>query len=58
MTRPIPVILILLLSYILAPPLLEWVTEPTGGWYKPFAIWLIVVVVAFVVQARNTDNDA
>lgn len=58
MTRPIPIILILLLTYIVAPPLLNWITAPTGAWYKPFLIWLIVVVVAFVVQARSGQDDA
>ncbi len=58
MNRPIPIVLIVLLLYIAAPPLLDWVTEPSGAWYKPFGFWLLVIVIAFVVQARTRDHDA
>lgn len=58
MSRPIPIILILLLTYIVAPPLLDWVTSPSGVWYKPFIVWLLVVIIAFVVQARSGGDDS
>ena len=48
-----PLLLLVLLAYIFSPILLGWVTNPSGVWYKPYIVWMLVVVVAFVVQTRK-----
>ncbi len=52
MTR-LPIVLAVLLTYIVVPPLLNWITDPTGVWYKPFVIWLLIIAVAFTIQLRS-----
>lgn len=53
MNQQRPLILLLLLAYIFSPKLFSWVIDPIGGWYKPYIIWVIVVIVAFVIQTRK-----
>ena len=57
MNRSLPLILLLLLAYIATPLMLNWVTDPKGVWYKPFIIWLAVIVVAFIVERRASHDD-
>lgn len=45
-----PVLLITLLAYIFSPSLIAWVTDPVSGWYKPFIVWIIVVIIAYLIQ--------
>ncbi len=53
MNQQRPLILLLLLAYIFTPTLYAWVISPSGVWYKPYIIWLLVIVAAFVVQRRK-----
>jgi hypothetical protein len=50
MNKPSPLVYLALVGYICAPSLTGWVMNPNGQWYRPFGIWLLVVVVAFLVQ--------
>lgn len=52
-----PLLLIVLLAYIFMPTFYGWVTDAAGAWYKPFVIWALVVVIAYVIQARRPQND-
>jgi hypothetical protein len=47
------VILLLLVAYIFSPTLFNWILNPEGAWYRPFIVWLLVIVVAFAVQLRR-----
>lgn len=57
MNRQRPLILIALLAYIFLPTIFDWVTTAERAWYRPFIVWLVVVVVAFLLQSRHADND-
>lgn len=57
MNRQRPLILILLVVYIFLPTAFNWVTDPTGAWYKPFVIWFLVIIGAFLLQKRKAPND-
>jgi len=56
MKRHRPLLLFLLLVYIFAPTLLSWVTHPEGDWYRPYFLWLLVVVIAYLLQDRSNDT--
>lgn len=58
MNRQRPLILILLLVYISFPSVFNWLTNPVGLWYKPYLIWLLVIVVAFLIVHRKSRHDA
>ena len=52
-----PLLLIVLVIYIFSPTLFSWVVNPNGAWYRPYLIWLLVVVIAYVLQGRKKKND-
>jgi hypothetical protein len=47
------VILLLLVAYIFSPSLFDWIVNPEGAWYRPYIAWLLVIVIAFVMQLRR-----
>lgn len=49
------VILLLLVAYIFSPSLFNWILNPEGAWYRPFIVWVIVIVIAFVMQVRRKN---
>ena len=46
-------LLILLVAYIFTPTLFNWMIAPNGTWYRPFIIWLIIIVIAFTLQKHQ-----
>ena len=57
MNNPSPLVYLALVAYILAPTLTGWVMDPAGEWYRPFGIWLLVVVIAFFVQKYKAKRS-
>lgn len=49
------VILLLLVAYIFSPSLFNWIINPEGAWYRPFIVWVVVIVIAFVMQIRRKN---
>lgn len=47
------IILLLLLVAMFTPSLLNWMIDPQGDWYRPYVIWALVIVIAFLVQVRG-----
>lgn len=47
------VILLLLLAYIFSPTVFSWILAPNGAWYRPYIVWVVVIVIAFVMQWRR-----
>ena len=47
------VILLLLVAYIFSPSLFNWIINPEGAWDRPYIVWVIVIVIAFVMQIRR-----
>ncbi|MBU2986333.1 hypothetical protein [Saccharophagus degradans] len=52
-----PLLLLMLVVYIFSPTLFSWVVNPDGAWYRPYLIWVLVIIVAFFVQTRSKRND-
>ena len=53
MTNQRLVILLLLIAYIFSPTLFTWMINPEGAWYRPYIIWVVVIVIAFLMQLRK-----
>lgn len=49
------VILLLLVAYIFSPSLFNWIINPAGAWYRPYIVWVIVILIAFVMQIRRKN---
>ncbi|VUD53293.1 hypothetical protein TDB9533_01805 [Thalassocella blandensis] len=57
MSRQKPLLIIALLFYIVAPSLFEWMSAISGSWYRPFIIWLAIIIIAYIVQFRDKSHD-
>ena len=43
--------------YLFSPAIMDWWTDPNGAWYRPYLLWLILIVVTFILQSqRDTDE--
>lgn len=49
------VILLLLIAYIFSPTLFNWIINPEGAWYRPYIVWMVVIVIAFIMQIRRKN---
>lgn len=49
-------LLILLVAYIFTPTLFNWIVSPEGSWYRPFIIWLIIIILAFSLQKYQKSS--
>ena len=53
-----PYRLLLVLSgglFLFSPNIMDWWIEPGGAWYKPYLLWLILIVITLITQS---DQDA
>ncbi|MBX2807320.1 MAG: hypothetical protein KTR20_01705 [Cellvibrionaceae bacterium] len=42
--------LTLFIAYTFAPTLFSWVASPEGSWLKPFMVWTLVIIGAYLLQ--------
>jgi len=40
----------ILIGYIFAPTIYGWIALPGGTWLKPFFIWSLIIIGAFMYQ--------
>lgn len=51
-------LLILLLIVIFAPTLQDWATQGGAQWYRPYLLWLVMIVcVAWTVQQSQKQQE-
>ena len=55
LTRPI--MLMIMAAYVFSPSLFGWMIDPAGAWYRPYLIWVGIVVVAFFLQPHAVDSE-
>lgn len=50
--------LVLLLGvYFFSPVIIDWWLDANSAWYRPFAIWLVLIVMYFWLNhTRGTDE--
>ena len=47
------VALLVLLACIASPLIYQWITEPDGSWLRPYGVWLLLVIAAWLIQRRH-----
>ncbi|WP_179957784.1 hypothetical protein [Exilibacterium tricleocarpae] len=52
-----PLMFLLLVLYVFSPTLFNWMINPDGAWYRPYIIWMLVIVIAYVIQNRRQRHD-
>ena len=50
-------VLLMGLAFVFYPSITEWVTSGETTWYRPYQIWLVVVVAAFWNQRARFSDD-
>ena len=49
--------LLLITAYIFSPTLISWMINPNGAWYRPYIIWVMLIVAVFMYQQRTRRDD-
>ena len=49
--------LVLVMAATFSPSVLDWMLDPRGAWFRPFTVWLAVIVIAFLVQLKGRKHD-
>jgi len=55
--KPRLFILLLLVLYIFSPTLFNWMVNPNGAWYRPYIIWVVVILLAYFLQGRRPSGE-
>lgn len=42
--------------YLFSPTIMDWWITPDGAWYRPYMLWLILILVTFILQ-NGSDVD-
>ncbi len=56
MYKQSPILLLMLLLLIFSPSLASWILSTEGAWYRPYIIWLVVIVITYFVQRTAVKN--
>jgi hypothetical protein len=43
--------------YLFSPAIMDWWTDPNGAWYRPYLLWLILIVVTFILQSQRDADE-
>ncbi len=50
--------LLIAMLFVFSPVISDWVTHSESGWYRPYFVWLLVIIVAYWIQRRSQQHDA
>lgn len=56
MHRQRPLFLLLLVGYIFSPTLFSWIVNANAAWYRPFIIWALIIVIAYLMQRKTPKH--
>lgn len=42
--------------YLFSPAILQWWLAPDSSWYRPYILWLVLIVATFILQSEK-DRD-
>lgn len=43
--------------FLFSPVIIDWWLEPTGAWYRPYAIWLILIGVSIFLNSFSLSQN-
>ena len=49
---------IIFFLFFFAPSLEQWMRSGASQWYRPYIVWLLVIIVAFLGQKLGKSPDA
>jgi hypothetical protein len=51
------VLLLVVGIYLFSPAIMDWWINATGAWYRPYLLWLILIVVTFILQSQKDADE-
>jgi hypothetical protein len=45
------------LVLLLVVGIMDWWIDATGAWYRPYLLWLILIVVTFILQSQKDADE-
>ncbi len=51
-------LLVLVLLYVFAPTMTDWVLTGAAQWYRPHLLWLLVISLVSVVLYRGPRDES
>ncbi|WP_200868032.1 hypothetical protein [Pseudomonas syringae] len=51
------VLLLVVGIYLFSPAIMDWWIDATGAWYRPYLLWLILIVVTFILQSQRDADE-
>jgi hypothetical protein len=43
--------------YLFSPAIMDWWIDADGVWYRPYLLWLILILVTFVLQGQRDVDE-
>jgi len=50
-------LLMILGCFLTVPVLLDWWLRPSGFWYRPFLVWLLLIAICFLLDLQRGHKD-
>jgi hypothetical protein len=49
--------LLIMAAYVFVPVAFSWMIDPAGAWYRPYIIWMGIVLMAFFAQIYTPSGE-
>lgn len=43
--------------FLFSPAIMDWWIASTNSWYRPYLLWLLLIIATFILQGRQDAND-
>lgn len=50
-------LLMLVAVFMISPAVMDWWLDDTGAWYKPFAIWLLLIALYIGINHKGRKDE-
>lgn len=51
-------LLVIFFLFFFAPVLENWIRSSPSAWYRPYLVWLIVIIIVYFGQRKSHSRDA
>ncbi len=51
------ILLFVFAAFLVSPVIIDWWLAPGGAWYRPFALWLILIGISVWLQRWQDDQN-
>lgn len=43
--------------YLFSPAIMDWWINTNTSWYRPYLLWLILIIVTFFLQSQSDPDE-